>query len=47
MAWPAAQLAQAAIEPPPAPPEIKVEAGNKLYLVAHAEGVQIYNCKPT
>jgi len=47
MAWPAAQLAQAAIEPPPAPPEIQVEAGNKLYLVAHAEGVQIYNCKPT
>ena len=47
MAWPAAQLAQAAIEPPPAPPEIQVEAGNKPYLVAHAEGVQIYHCKPT
>ena len=45
--FPAAQLAQAAIEPPAAPPEIQVEAGNKPFLVAHAEGVQIYNCKPT
>jgi hypothetical protein len=47
MAWPAAQLAQAAIEPPDAPAEIKVEAGNKLFLLAHAAGVQIYTCKPT
>jgi hypothetical protein len=47
MAFPAAQLAQAAIDPPAAPPEITVEAGNKPFLVAHAEGVQIYNCKPT
>jgi hypothetical protein len=46
-AWPAAQLAHAAIAPPPVPAEIQVEAGNKLYLVAHAVGVQIYTCKPT
>lgn len=46
-AFPAAQLAHAAIDPPAAPPEIRVEAGNKLFLVAHAEGVQIYTCKPT
>jgi len=46
LAWPAAELAQAAIEPPPAPAEIQVEAGNKPVLVAHAVGVQIYSCKP-
>ena len=46
-AWPAAQLAHAAIAPPPAPPEIQVEAGHKVFLVAHAVGVQIYTCKPT
>ena len=46
-AWPTAQLAQAAIAPPDAPPEIRVEAGNKPFLLAHAVGVQMYTCKPT
>jgi hypothetical protein len=46
-AWPAAQLAHAAIAPPLVPAEIQVEAGNKLFLVAHAVGVQIHTCKAT
>jgi hypothetical protein len=40
-------LAQAAHAEPPAPTvpqEIAVPAGNKLYLVGHAVGVQIYRC---
>jgi hypothetical protein len=38
----AAGAAQAA--EPGIPTEIQIEAGNKLYLEAHAVGVQIYNC---
>ena len=43
----AAPLTQAAWADPAAPPvpaEIVVEDGNKLYLVAHAVGVQIWSC---
>ena len=44
----AGAMAQAAHAGPPAPsvpPEIAVEAGNKLFLVGHAIGDQIYRCK--
>lgn len=39
-----AQGAQAGPAAPPVPGEIAVPAGHKPYLVAHAEGVQIYDC---
>ena len=39
------QAAHAAPPPPTVPPEIAVEAGNKLFLVGHAVGDQIYACK--
>ena len=45
-----AALAPAAQAGPPAPDvptAIAVEAGNKPYLQAHAEGVQIYTCNAT
>ena len=42
------QRAQAAPAPPPyVPAEIVVPAGHKLFLVAHAVGVQIYTCNGT
>ena len=44
-------LTQAAVAKKPAPPsvpaKIAVGAGNKLFLVAHAVGVQIYSCAAT
>jgi hypothetical protein len=43
----AAQVSQAAVVPPPVPPEIAVEAGHAPYLVGHAVGVQIYTCTAT
>jgi hypothetical protein len=42
-----AQAAQAEPTEPTVPPEIAVEAGNKLFLVGHAVGVQIYRCNAT
>ncbi len=44
----ACSMTQSAHAGPPAPtvpPEIRVEAGNKLFLVGHAIGDQIYRCK--
>jgi hypothetical protein len=40
------QIAQAGAEPrpPDLPEEIRVPDGNKLFLVTHATGVQIYTC---
>jgi Protein of unknown function (DUF3455) len=43
-ALPAAQLAYAGPTPPDVPSTIAVPDGHKLYLVAHAVGVQIYAC---
>jgi Protein of unknown function (DUF3455) len=44
-ALPSAQVANAAKPTPPTvPPEIAVPAGQKLFLVGHAVGVQIYRC---
>jgi Protein of unknown function (DUF3455) len=43
-AWPAAQAAHAAPEPPVVPSKIAVEDGHKPFLVGHAVGVQIYTC---
>jgi hypothetical protein len=43
----ALSLTQAAHAGPPAPevpPEIRVDEGNKVFLVGHAVGVQIYTC---
>ena len=39
-----AQVAQAGPAAPPVPGDIAVPAGHKPYLVAHADGVQIYDC---
>ena len=33
--------------PTPVPADVAVPAGNRLFLVAHAEGVQIYSCTAT
>ena len=46
-ALPAAHDAFAGPVPPSVPPAIQVPAGNKVFLIAHAEGVQIYDCNPT
>ena len=46
-ALPVAHDAFAAPAPPSVPATIKVPAGHKAFLVAHAEGVQIYDCNPT
>ena len=46
-AWPLAQAAQAGPAEPVVPTRIKVEAGNKVFLVGHAVGVQIYSCNVT
>jgi hypothetical protein len=40
----AAQVAQAAPDEPSVPTKIAVPEGNKLFLVGHAVGVQIYTC---
>ena len=44
-ALPAAALAGPAA--PPVPSTIAVPDGHKPYLIAHAEGVQIYECAPS
>jgi hypothetical protein len=41
---PLAQVAQAGPPSPEVPPTIAVPAGNKVFLVGHAVGVQIYSC---
>jgi Protein of unknown function (DUF3455) len=41
------QVAQAGPPPPVVPTKIQVAAGNKVFLVGHAVGVQIYACNPT
>jgi hypothetical protein len=46
-AWPLAQLAQAGPAAPDVPSRIQVAAGNKVFLVGHAIGVQIYSCNAT
>jgi len=46
-AWPLAQAAHAAPVEPAVPPGIAVSEGNKLFLVGHAVGVQIYMCSAT
>jgi len=38
------QVAQAGPPPPVVPDEIQVPEGNKVFLVGHAIGVQIYSC---
>lgn len=40
-----AQAAHAKHRAPDVPSRIEVEAGNKVFLVGHAVGVQIYDCK--
>jgi hypothetical protein len=46
-AWSVVPAAHAEPAEPAVPPEIAVEAGNKLFLVGHAVGVQIYRCNAT
>jgi hypothetical protein len=46
-AFPLAQAAVAGPVAPDVPTDIKVPAGNKVFLVGHATGVQIYSCNPT
>jgi Protein of unknown function (DUF3455) len=41
------QVAQAGRPPPVVPGAIQVPAGNKVFLVGHAVGVQIYSCNGT
>jgi hypothetical protein len=38
------QVAQAGPQPPAVPDQIKVDPGNKVFLIGHALGVQIYTC---
>jgi hypothetical protein len=42
-----AQVAHAGPPAPVVPGEIQVEHGNKVFLVGHGVGVQIYSCNPT
>jgi hypothetical protein len=42
--WPVAQVAYAAPSAPTVPTEVQVPDGNKMFLVGHAVGVQIYSC---
>ena len=42
-----AQAAEAHPKPPDVPTAVQVPAGNKLFLVGHAFGVQIYQCNGT
>jgi hypothetical protein len=44
---PMTSVAQAGPAPPSVPDKIAVQDGHKLYLVAHAVGVQIYSCNAT
>jgi FtsP/CotA-like multicopper oxidase with cupredoxin domain len=46
-AWPLAPAVQAAPAPPDVPSAIAVPDGHKVFLVAHAVGVQIYRCTAT
>jgi len=46
-ALPLTGVAQASLEPPTVPTEIQVGDGNKVFLVGHAIGVQIYSCNAT
>jgi len=46
-AWPLAQVAYAGPAEPQVPTKIQVGAGNKVFLVGHAVGVQIWGCNPT
>src|ERR671918_1709094 len=46
-AWPLAQIAHGAPAEPEVPTAIEVPHGNKLFLVGHAVGVQIYSCNAT
>jgi Protein of unknown function (DUF3455) len=41
------QVAQAGPPPPVVPSKIQVPDGNKVFLVGHAVGVQIYSCNAT
>jgi hypothetical protein len=43
-AWPLAQMASAGPPGPAVPTDIQVPSGNKVFLVGHAVGVQIYSC---
>ena len=42
--WALVQLAYAGPSAPTVPTAIQIEAGNKVFLVGHADGVQIYSC---
>jgi hypothetical protein len=46
-AWPLAHLASAGPPSPDVPGDIAVADGNKVFLVGHAVGVQIYSCNAT
>ena len=46
-AWPLAQVAHGGPPEPAVPSEIQVPDGNKVFLVGHAVGVQIYSCSTT
>jgi len=46
-AGPAAQIVHSASPGPEVPRAIEVPAGNKVFLVGHAIGVQIYSCNTT
>ena len=46
-AFPLAQAAVAGPDAPEVPAGIQVPAGNKVFLVGHAVGVQIYSCNAT
>ena len=46
-AWPMAAVGDAHPRPPKVPTEVAVPDGNKLFLEAHAVGVQIYSCNAT
>jgi hypothetical protein len=46
-AWPLAQVATAGPSVPAVPSAIQVPDGNKVFLVGHAVGVQIYTCMTT
>jgi Protein of unknown function (DUF3455) len=43
-AWPLARIAHAGPAEPVVPSDIAVPEGNKVFLVGHAVGVQIYSC---
>jgi hypothetical protein len=46
-AWALPQVAQARPAEPVVPTAIRVDDGNKVFLVGHAVGVQIYSCNAT